>query len=779
MKTKIYSLKTFLALIVLIIFGIYHVKGQPSAYSGIQDPADNNPGPNAAGIVGTNFGTFAGQNNANTDFTGIGHLAGQYSVNGFNTFVGCASGQFFTSDLNTAIGTNSLRGTLNQSTGGENTAIGFDALEFNTVGEGNTGAGSYALSNNSVGNHNSAFGMHSLISNTGSSNCGFGYLSLLNNTGGSFNTAVGNQALSGTAGQACNSNTAVGDRCLRSITTGHDNTAVGGTSALILLTDGHDNVAVGSNALGINVQGHFGTAIGSSAMLRNVIVGINANVAVGYQSLMGTAGSNGNYNTATGYQTLMNNTTGHGNTSDGIHTLFSNTTGAGNSSVGDSALFSNTTGIGNTAVGFRALYSNTTAGEDLITSTSYGNTAVGFRSLFNNTTGNGNVANGSRSLVSNTTGGKNVAIGTIALQANTQGAVNCAVGYQALNSNTTGSYNTALGVNSLITNATGTYNSALGYGADVSSNNLSNVTAVGYNVVASASDRMYFGNATVQGCYNTTGVWTSSDGRFKINVNENVTGLNFINNLRPVTYQLDTKALDDFLIQNMPDSLKAIHQAGMDFTPSTTTIHSGFIAQEVELAATTSNFVSSIVSRPNNNTDVYALNYAEIVVPLVKAVQELSKTIDSIKSIQKKSDSINTAIINGLMNHQLATDNLLNTLINCCAQNPTNKTKQNTGDSSNNSIITYNIELANNAILYQNAPNPFGAGTTIKYFVPDNTDARIIFYDEFGDQLKIFTISEKGMGEIKIEASNLSTGMYSYSLFVNGKLVDTKKMIKE
>ncbi len=38
-------------------------------------------------------------------------------------------------------------------------------------------------------------------------------------------------------------------------------------------------------------------------------------------------------------------------------------------------------------------------------------------------------------------------------------------------------------------------------------------------------------------------------------------------------------------------------------------------------------------------------------------------------------------------------------------------------------------------------------------------------------------IEDKGMGQLNIDASNLSAGMYSYSLVVNGKVIDTKKMM--
>jgi len=60
----------------------------------------------------------------------------------------------------------------------------------------------------------------------------------------------------------------------------------------------------------------------------------------------------------------------------------------------------------------------------------------------------------------------------------------------------------------------------------------------------------------------------------------------------------------------------------------------------------------------------------------------------------------------------------------------------------------------------------------------ENCNAQIIFYDEFGSQIKVFNIEEKGMGQLNVSSSNLSSGMYSYSLIINDKVIDTKKMLK-
>jgi uncharacterized coiled-coil DUF342 family protein len=51
--------------------------------------------------------------------------------------------------------------------------------------------------------------------------------------------------------------------------------------------------------------------------------------------------------------------------------------------------------------------------------------------------------------------------------------------------------------------------------------------------------------------------------------------------------------------------------------------NTGFVAQEVEQAANELNYAFSGVDAPKNENDFYGLRYAEFVVPLAKAVQEL------------------------------------------------------------------------------------------------------------------------------------------------------------
>lgn len=269
---------------------------------------------------------------------------------------------------------------------------------------------------------------------------------------------------------------------------------------------------------------------------------------------------------------------------------------------------------------------------------------------------------------------------------------------------------------------------------------------------------MYFGDVNVLGLYTVSGMFATSDGRFKINVQENVGGLDFIKRLRPVTYNMDAQALDAFLNQNRPtltdSSGNILPNAPADFTEATNKIHSGFIAQEVEQASLASGFTSSIVSVPSNTNDPYALNYSEIVVPLVKAVQEL----DSIVKAQG-------AIIQSL---QAAPGS------NRTAPAPDNSLEQNQKEAT-----AIDVTLSSKTIvLNQNSPNPFKESTVITYTIPANMkNVKIIFTDSRGNVLKEVAITQSGNGQLNVYAQDLSSGIYTYILVADGVTIDTKKMV--
>jgi hypothetical protein len=79
--------------------------------------------------------------------------------------------------------------------------------------------------------------------------------------------------------------------------------------------------------------------------------------------------------------------------------------------------------------------------------------------------------------------------------------------------------------------------------------------------------------------------------------------------------------------------------------------------------------------------------------------------------------------------------------------------------------------------LAQNTPNPFTERTTIRFTLPDDTkNACICIFDMSGKMLKQIPV-DATMQSITIEGYELQAGMYIYSLVVNGKEMDTKRMI--
>ena len=533
----------------------------------------------------------------------------QVNNNGKNIYMGESAGPSAVQGTNYNNFIGYLSGSANTS-GFDNTAVGANTLTANTTGSSNTSLGRAALKSNTTGNSNTATGLNALTLNTtGSSNVAYGYYSLKSNLTGSFNTALGRGTL--LANTSGTHNTAVGFTSLASNTTGGYNTAMG-YQTLTLNTTGANNTAVGRDAAAQNSTAVSNVAIGVSALYNNTTK---------------------SHLVAIGDSALYHNTTGIENTAIGSKALLFNTTGSINTSIGYESLYSNTTGNWNTANGFQSLYSNTDG---------YQNTANGFRSLYYNTTGNSNTANGNRSLYSNTDGYQNTANGTSSLLQNTTGYLNSAYGYSSLRANTTGTENTAMGTNSLYNNTDGYNNTALGYQAFYNGSSFVNSTALGAYTNISASNQARIGHSSVTsigGYANWTNV---SDGRFKTDVKENVAGLDFIMKLRPVTYRLDMDAIAGFT--KTPDSLRLKNSEQLKAAE----IQIGFIAQEVEAAANSLNFDFHGVDKPKNDNSHYGLRYAEFVVPLVKAVQELSSKNAELEEENLLLKKMNTEIIQRL-----------------------------------------------------------------------------------------------------------------------------------
>jgi hypothetical protein len=490
------------------------------------------------------------------------------------------------------------------------------------------------------------------------------------------------------------------------------------------------------------------------------------NTAAGYRASF--ANTNGSNNTASGYSALYFNY-GSNNTASGSLALYSNLDGYNNSAAGSYALSNNTSGNNNTAAGYYALryntngYNNTASGSYALYHNTGGlvNTASGFEALYNNTTGNSNAAAGYAALYSNTTGNSNTASGNHSLFANNIGNFNTANGYDALNSNTTGSYNTGIGWRALYYNTTGNSNTAVGAYADVSAVNLKNATAIGYGANVDVDNKVRIGNAAVTSIGGQVGWSTFSDGRYKKNIKEDVKGLSFINSLRPITYTVDVNSLNKYFDKGKDGStyekMKADTQSSAD--DASKIVYNGFVAQEVEAAAKKLNYNFSGVDKPKSGDGLYGLRFSDFAVPLVKAVQELSKENNELKSeIQNLKFEMSELKAIVLSNNQ---------------SNSTTNYKQ---PRLNDAVGQETTNLFS-ATLEQNIPNPFNNSTTIKYNIPYNIrSAQIIITDVKGIALKTFSVN-KDAGQITLNNGALAAGIYTYTLFADGKKADSKQMI--
>ena len=196
--------------------------------------------------------------------------------------------------------------------------------------------------------------------------------------------------------------------------------------------------------------------------------------------------------------------------------------------------------------------------------------------------------------------------------------------------NTTGSNNTASGFQALNSNTTGSNNTGLGYYADVTSGNFSNATAIGYNAKVNASNKVRIGNASVTKIEGQVPFTTPSDGRYKFNVQEDVKGLSFIMKLRPVTYQFDVNKFDKVRLSNGTDNVIQVA-----YNNAKQIRRTGFIAQEVEIAANAANYNFSGIDKPLTAEDHYSLSYESFVVPPVKGMQEQQRMIEKLEAIVK------------------------------------------------------------------------------------------------------------------------------------------------
>ena len=674
-------------------------------------------------------------------------------------------------------------GIVDDLTNNQNIGIGLNSLNDVTTGSNNIALGANTLTKIISGSNNIALGATALEDNTsGNSVIAIGNSALANATGASGSIAIGSSTMSSFS-NVQGDNIAIGDNSGQHLSNANNNVAIGAFSLrginLSNPTTGHGNVAIGHSSMQVNSTGAYNVALGNLSMNLNK-TGLD-NVAIGRNALQGNSsgGNLGNSNVALGAYTISKNTTGQQNVAIGFKAMEDNEDGADNIAIGFQAMLENTTGNNNIAIGKNTISLDPDSGTN--------NIAIGTDALSSNLASSNNIAIGEAAMQAPIGGSNNIAIGKNGL-ATSGGSHNIAIGESTLLLHLFGGDNNiVIGNNGAGLLEGGGTNTIIGNSADAMDplfmgTPIDNAIALGNTAVVDASNKVVIGNTSVMPIGGYDG-WTTypSDQRFKKNVQENVSGLEFINKLRPVTYNVDIHAL---AARNKEDQTRDKDGNWITKTPSEFTlksrdaksqkIFSGFIAQEVEAAAMSINYDFSGITKPSSNEGMYGLKYAEFVVPLVKAVQEITITDEIIDAKVEQLKNENVLLKEQLGNVQDQLEDMkimIAQLQGCCVQ------KEETP------LNTMEIELAN-AIktdapyLEQNAPNPFYEQTIIKYFLPEKFEsATMNFADWQGRIIKTTPLQNAGHGTISISAKELTAGTYAYTLVVDGKIIDTRKMI--
>lgn len=243
----------------------------------------------------------------------------------------------------------------------------------------------------------------------------------------------------------------------------------------------------------------------------------------------------------------------------------------------------------------------------------------------------------------------------------------------------------------------------------------------------------YFNGATyVNGTLTTTSLNNQSDIRLTDNIQSLSNGSSRVSMLGKVR-DLDvlTYTFKDREMEYVDTALTA--KAGKPvlskmLVPSDGKMHYGLSAQELQ------KIYPELVSEGQDG--FLTVNYIELIPILIRSIQELETELEEVRG-----GTGDAALSRGTTSAGAAT-----------------------------AAPTGNV-------LYQNTPNPFKEQTTIRFSLADDTrDAAICIFDMTGKMLKKMPISS-GETSVAVNGWELGEGMFLYTLIVNGREIDTKKMI--
>jgi hypothetical protein len=256
-------------------------------------------------------------------------------------------------------------------------------------------------------------------------------------------------------------------------------------------------------------------------------------------------------------------------------------TGTPNEAFGYRAGMSITTGASNSVFGSYAM--------DNATATGYGNTVIGH--------GSGRAM---------TTSIKSTLVGSAAGDSITSGSGNVCIGYGAGHVFTTGGDNIYIGREA--------------GGAEYNAG--TNRIVIGPDLNADGNNKVFIGKngSAVSLNFTSSGSWSqSSDERKKQNITNDTLGLDFINDLRTVTYKWKSSA--DFPTEWIDYS--------EENTQDTDVVMHGMVAQEVKTALDNAG-VSTFAGWHTQTDGMQMVSREMFILPLIRALQEADDKIDAL-----------------------------------------------------------------------------------------------------------------------------------------------------
>ena len=378
------------------------------------------------------------------------------------------------------------------------------------------------------------------------------------------------------------------------------------------LNNAYYNTVLGWEAADDLTSGDSNTIVGNQA-------GYKLTEATGCTLIGRLAGetlTTGSYNTAIGFNTMGDGVvTGSSNTAVGNSVMVAVTSGAGNTALGEACAAALTTGSNNVSIGRSAMSNGAVTGNY--------NIAIGYEALRAVTSGYENICMGRDAGHDITSAQQNVAIGHESMTKNVSATANVCVGFQA-GENVTGGGNTMIGYKAGEATEGGVYNVFIGENTKGTHPSHSQQIAIGRNIDA-APGQVAIGTSGLGKVYNefdTDNAWSQgSDERLKQDIKDSTLGLDFINDLRPVTYRWKPS-------NELPKTFPMYDEENQK---NTDIVMTGLIAQEVKTAIETSG-VERFGGWGEDNDGIQQIRKELFVFPLINAVKELTAKLEAAEA---------------------------------------------------------------------------------------------------------------------------------------------------